>query len=313
MHGAVVLLASRVAPRGVNEMGRLPMRVRIHDSAQLFLEATDEFRAATPAITSVIGSVAAGVAAGRAYERELWLTMEDSAGDVVGCAIRTIPFKLTVSDMPPEALPVLAAVLREVDPEPPGIAGPRAVVDELVAGLGLKSRARLHMEDVVRVLGQLVPLTCPLAGGARIAEAADTARMTTLLRAFADEAGLPMNDPQEVATRLIADSRLWVWCVDGEIVACAGHAPLATTPSGVVGRIGSVFTERPHRQRGYGSAITHHVAQHLQSMCSIVLLYADAANQTSNHVYESLGFERVAEVVEVVIQPAAVGSVEMLD
>lgn len=281
------------------------MKVRSHPSAQAFLDESRAFRAGTPALTSVIGSVATGVAAGRRHELELWLTIENEVGDVVGCAIRTSRCKLTVSDMPPTAVEALGQALPTLDSAPSGLVGPRLVVDGLVAALGLHDRARLDMEDVVRVLRELVQPSAQAAGAARAAMPSDVVRLTQLLGDFGQEAGVVMADPGEIAARLISEGRVWVWCVGYEVVACAAHAPIAETPAGDVGRIGSVFTERTHRRHGFGSALTHHVAQYLLTRCSTVLLYADAANVTSNHIYEELGFEEVARLVDVTIAHSA--------
>lgn len=277
------------------------MKVTVCASARDFLAATERFRGETPAITSVIGSVAAGVAGGRQYERELWITISDEAGVVVGCAMRTAPFNLTVSDMPPEAVPALARVLREGDPDLPGIAGPRDTVAALIHGLGLTGTTRLHMEDVVRVLGDLMAPRYPVPGLARAATLNDVDLLERWFAAFAAESGAAIDEPRAVAHRGISDKRFWLWCVEGSAVAVGGHAPLAETPAGKVGRIGSIYTEPTQRGQGYGSAITHHIAQQLLTTCSTVLLYADAANPTSNSIYEHLGFTKVAEIVEFTI------------
>ena len=96
---------------------------------------------------------------------------------------------------------------------------------------------------------------------------------------------------------------LWLWERRGEPVSLAGHAPPVSTPAGMVGRVGPVYTPVQHRGRGYGSAITHAVSATLRPQCSIVMLYTDAANATSNAVYERLGYTAVADVVEIQLAP----------
>lgn len=120
----------------------------VYRSAQAFLNATQLLRGAAPATTSVLGSVASGVASGRSYERELWVTIADDAGEVIGCAMRTAPFNLTVSDIPRSAVAELASTLREHDPELPGIAGPRAVVSALYEDLGFAKAAEVVQDHV---------------------------------------------------------------------------------------------------------------------------------------------------------------------
>lgn len=216
-------------------------------SAQEFLAATERFRGETPAITSVIGSVAAGVAGGRQYESELWISISDEAGVVVGCAMRTAPFNVTVSNMSLSASSALASLLREHDPDRPGIAGPHAVVESLIELLGLTHRARLHMEDVVRFLGDLRAPRYPVPGLARAATLQDVELLEGWFTAFAAESGAAIDDPRTVAHRGISEQRCWLWCVDESAVAVGGHAPVAVTPAGKVGRIGSIYTEPTRR------------------------------------------------------------------
>jgi predicted GNAT family acetyltransferase len=82
-------------------------------------------------------------------------------------------------------------------------------------------------------------------------------------------------------------------------VSLAGHVAPVATPGGVVGRIGPVFTPERFRRRGYAAAVTAAVARRLQARCSVVMLFADAANPTSNGVYRRLGFHPAGEVVDV--------------
>ena len=92
--------------------------------------------------------------------------------------------------------------------------------------------------------------------------------------------------------------RLWLWSIDGEPVAMAGHAPLVATPGGTMGRIGPVYTVPFARRQGVGAALTAVVARILQQDGAQVMLYADADNATSNGVYERLGFRAVDQHVE---------------
>jgi predicted GNAT family acetyltransferase len=75
-----------------------------------------------------------------------------------------------------------------------------------------------------------------------------------------------------------------------------------------VARIGPVYTPPHERGRGYGTAITHALAEALSRECAIVMLYTDAANAISNGIYEQLGFTVVADWVEVTLAvgPASV-------
>jgi RimJ/RimL family protein N-acetyltransferase len=46
------------------------------------------------------------------------------------------------------------------------------------------------------------------------------------------------------------------------------------------------------------------VVRHLQPQCSVIMLYADATNPTSNGVYDRLGFKAAAEIIEIELASA---------
>jgi predicted GNAT family acetyltransferase len=160
------------------------------------------------------------------------------------------------------------------------------------------------LTDVLLVLGELVPPPA-VPGGPRLAVAEELDLLVAWHEQFARDAGLPVRATRESVGARLAQTGLWWWTVDDERVALAGHAPLVESPGGPVGRIGPVFTPAAFRRRGYGTAVTAVVVEHLLPLCATVMLYADAANATSNGVYERLGFRRTAEVVELDLVPTA--------
>ena len=113
---------------------------------------------------------------------------------------------------------------------------------------------------------------------------------------FAVDAGTFLPDPRESFLSRLPGNRFWV--VDGEPVSFAGHAPLVDAGGTVVARVGPVYTPAGHRRRGYGAAVTAAVTAELLVAADIVMLFTDAANPTSNGVYERLGFRVVGEVVD---------------
>jgi ribosomal protein S18 acetylase RimI-like enzyme len=301
---------------------------RLADPAE-FLRQTQELRATEPVLTNVIGSIANSVVAGRQYSTAFWWLVRDVAegpvgggpgpegpvaGDpgaevpVVGCAMRTTPWNLVVSPMSVDAASALGRALAVADPELPGINGPREVVDAVVAALGasvaaaggVAPRAELRMVDAVHQLGVYVPPP-PVPGSARRAREDEVELLVAWHEQFAVDAGVPQYDTRTSVETRVSDPGIWWWEVDGTPVAMAGFAPAVDTPAGAVGRIGPVYTPAAQRRRGFGSAVTAAVVEQLLPRCSTVMLYADAANPTSNGVYVRLGFRQVAEIVEVAL------------
>ena len=269
------------------------MKVVEHSTAAGFLGASEGYRAVDPMQTNLIGSIAEGVVAGRRYDSELWLTVHDRR-EVVGAAVRTAPYSLVAGAMPAPAAEALGDHLRMRRQPLPGINGPEQVVTTVAQRLGHPIQVR--MRDVLRVLDVLEdPPVAP--GAARRATPPDAGLVLRWQEDFLIEAGLPVHLPDEEALALVL-ARLWLWEVDGVPVAMAGHAPVVAVPGGLVGRIGPVYTVPAWRRRGIGAASTAVVTRELQSQGARVMLYADAANATSNGVYERLGFRAVAEHVE---------------
>ena len=96
--------------------------------------------------------------------------------------------------------------------------------------------------------------------------------------------------------RLAADpSSAFVWDHVGAVSMAFATGP---TPHGI--RINWVYTPPEQRGRGYARACCAALSEQLLAGGrDSVFLYADADNPTSNFVYESIGFERIAEVQEI--------------
>ncbi len=269
-----------------------------HRDAATFLVASESFRAREPVLTNIIGSVAAGVLQGRRYDRELWLSLHSDDGRTIGIAMRTAPYNLVVSPMDDVAAHALGAFIAVEDPDLPGITGPRVVVDGVLEGLASTRSPRTMMADVARVLVDLTA-PAPVEGAARRASAADRAVIIDWHRAFAEEVGLPVHFVEEIVAAGLAAGSLWLWTVAGTDVALAGHALPVEIPSGTVARLGPVYTPPQFRGRGFGTAVTAHVAASLRDAGCTVMLFADATNARTNGIYQRLGFEARAEIVEV--------------
>lgn len=277
------------------------MRVSECASAAQFLLDTDVLRGREPILTNLLGSIAQGAAAGRRYAAELWLVIRDDQGAVVGCALRTAPWNLLVSPMPRAAARALGRSIRRIDPEVPGVTGPRGVVDDFVDGLAPAVPPQLHMHELVRVLDTLSPPTHPARGSGRRARPADVGMLTQWQERFATEVGLPSHESRAAVEARILAGTAWIWEADGDPVAMGGHAPLVPTPIGLVGRIGPIYTTPTARGQGFGASITALIAESLLERCTMVMLLADADNPGSNSIYAQLGFVVRGELVEMTL------------
>ncbi|MDA8434881.1 MAG: GNAT family N-acetyltransferase [Actinomycetales bacterium] len=277
------------------------MRVRLLPGAAEFLEATLDLRAADPVRTNVLGSVATGVRSGVRYDAESFFVVERD-GAVVGAALWTAPYRLLLAPMDDAAATAVgtAAAERSRALATPlaGVVGPVGTAERAADATG-RAWTRSRDERVLVLHDFLPPRGVP--GAARRAADEDTDLLRRWRREFAREAGTLVHD-QEDHIRLALPAT-WFWTVDGVPVSMAGHAPVVSTPSGDVGRIGPVYTPVEHRRHGYGGAVTAAVVGHLRTLAGTVMLFTDAANPTSNHVYEALGFIHEADVVELAFEP----------
>lgn len=232
----------------------------------------------------------------------LYFATIERANDMVGCAFRTPPWKLGLTRMPLEAVPLLARDVAEVYGELPAVLGPDAVArafgDAWSQLKGVRAtpgaRQRIHILERVQAPSPMAP------GKMRRAGPADIPLVARWLKAFMQETGLgDPGDPLERARRLCGgeggDRLLALW-MDGEPVSLAGFP--ARTRHGV--RIGYVYTPEEHRCRGYATALVAELSQQALDLgFSHCVLYTDLANPTSNRIYHSVGYRPLQDVMDV--------------
>lgn len=270
----------------------LGMSIMRLSSAAEFLAATENLRALDPYRTNLIGSVALSIATGsRTYDEYFWWTISNGEGEIESLAMRTAPHNLVLIPMNDEAATELAWHVARVDPHLPGVSGPAKTVESFVAAwMSLtKNALQLSSEELLYTLPLLAPFAVP--GKMRKAEIEDLELVTQWTKNFAVEAGLDMPHLESSVLTSLSEGRSFLWEADNRPVALAGHAPLVSTPSGVVGRIGPVFTPPEFRRNGYAGSLTSALSQQLIDQGSFVMLYTDASNETSNGVYQRIGFE----------------------
>jgi GNAT superfamily N-acetyltransferase len=204
------------------------------------------------------------------------------------------PRYLSLTDWPPAALPLLLDAL----------AG--HVVDQLVAPVAAAQfcSARLGLDHLCTHLVNYVLGAPPAAHTAHGEVRQHTSDSMPLLAdwivAFENECHFPARGLDVVKTMLeqglppLGNRHYDYWSVDQEFVAVAGM-----TMAGATARIGPVYTPPTHRGQGYAGALVAQVARAaLENGAQQVCLYADAANATSNTLYQRIGFVRMGEFAE---------------
>ena len=272
-----------------------------------FLATTTSYRGLDPIRANLLGSIAVAVAGGdRLYDAYWWWSINDSQGAVVGAALRTAPFGLSLGPMPLEAAALLAEAVARDDDQFPGVGGNEEVASEFLrayrAGQSPGSR-RVATRGRMSVVYELSDLRVPkVEGASRLATLDDLDLVERWTREFQEfiEGEAPTLSEHDVAALVarVRSGTMSLWCVDDVPVAMAGHASPVKTPTGLVTRVGPVYTPAPFRGHGYGSAVTAALSATLLGLGSRVMLYTDATNPTSNGVYQRLGYERLDQVTQ---------------
>lgn len=173
----------------------------------------------------------------------------------------------------------------------PGVIGPRPFVDVLVDHLDCSIR-RLMSQRIYK-LDALDDIR-PALGYMRRAESSDLDDLVNWSVAFALEHEMKYDRDQIVKKRRkdIKDGVMFVW-QNIEIVAMA--ALKRSVGRGV--SIGMVYTPPLHRKKGYASNLVAEVSKLALESNDYCCLYTDLSNETSNSIYQKLGYYPVVDSV----------------
>ena len=279
------------------------MGVELATSVEEFLAVTEGYRARQPLRTNVIASVATSVVTGaRRYDSYRWWVVRGDGDEVIGIAMRTSPHPMVVAPMPAWAARLLGRSVAEHDDDLGGVLGEDEVVSALLDGYrasGSVGSQRSPREVRRELLYELAELSAPSAEGTgQMAQFTDLDTLSQWYEDFAVEAGMLQLSREVVRAHVresIESGRFHCWTVDGAPVSFAGHAPLVDAASVLVGRVGPVYTPPEHRRHGYASAVTAVVSEVLTGRGARVILTTDAANPTSNKIYQTIGYRLVGE------------------
>jgi predicted GNAT family acetyltransferase len=131
-------------------------------------------------------------------------------------------------------------------------------------------------------------------GRHRLAAAADVPLLRGWGEAFTDEA-TPGGLRVDHVTARVAAGLLHVWEVDGRPVSMAA----VTVPEAGVARVQLVYTPPEQRGSGYAAAcVAAGTREQLAVPGRTCMLYTDAANPTSNAVYERLGYRVIGTATD---------------
>ncbi|WP_097990178.1 GNAT family N-acetyltransferase [Streptomyces sp. f51] len=212
-------------------------------------------------------------------------------GAVAGTLVRTPPHVALLTAVPAEAVEPLVESLG-AGPDLDGVNADRDIAALLAARL---PGYRTVQEQRLYRLGALRPPSPAPEGRARAATRADRALLVAWVRGFADATGQSKSSAEWLVDEGTERGSLTLWESGGTPVALAGRTRML---AGTV-RVTLVFTPPEFRGRGYGAAVTAESSRAaLAEGAAEVLLFTDLANPTSNGVYLRIGYEPVADRVQ---------------
>ena len=294
---------SRIGPKNSSRRrragGSSRLKVIRYDAPRAFLQRAEPWLLGREAENNLVLGLADSLSRStRGYESPLYFATVERAGEVQGCAFRTPPYKLGLTRMPDEAVPLVASDVAEVYDSLPAVLGPldvaRGVGDAWAALKGVRAvdgmRQRIHSLERVRYPAR------EAAGTMRLAKEGDLALVASWIQSFVRTTGLQhVREPDARAGRLVAAGFLALW-VDRVPVSMAAFP--ASTRNTV--RVGYVYTPAEHRRRGYASALVARVSRHiLDSGFRQCVLYTDLANPASNRIYRAIGYRPIQDVMDV--------------
>jgi GNAT superfamily N-acetyltransferase len=256
-----------------------------------FLDATKTFRSNDPVRTGLITSIASSVASGsRTYEGYFWW-LAIANGDVQGLAIRTLPYGYVFSPMANDAAEAIYSFISVEDSTANEFAGPKSVIDYLEKVSG-KEIAEEETE-LIYENRKLIP-TAPL-GEIRTAASTDYELIFKWMTEFMEETALRSFNLENMVHSAIDAGRYTLLEVEGTVVSLGGNSDIQVFDGFSIGRVGPIYTPLEHRKKGYASAITSAISEKLLNQGIIPTLYTQAANPTSNKIYQEIGYTLVDE------------------
>ena len=273
--------------------------VRVHtDSAEFGAAATPLLlghEAEHNLLLGLIGRLAAQP--GPASDAATMLTVV-RGDETVAVALMTPPSNLVLSRMDDAAAQALAEAAHAAALELPGVHSPPRAAQAFarrwskLTGCRIRDGHRLGIYCLA-----VVRAPAGVAGAMRLADENDRLLAERWMDAFSAEAlGADDRNPSAVDRWLgVPEGGLFLWEVDGDPVAMAG----AASPTGSGIRVSAVYTPPAKRRRGYAGALVAAVSREMQRRgYRWCFLYTDLDNPTSNRVYQRIGYEPIAEAVD---------------
>ena len=296
------------------------MELRFFEDPGEFLDATGDYLAVQPVVSTVVATVAERInrdrAAGVPWPKGVpcWFVAVVQDGDVVGAGMRTATFgayPLFLLPMSDEAAGELARVIldrgEQVSSANGALPAVQVFCEEVAAWTGGTAEVAIHTR--LFELGDLVDAR-PVEGRLRAPRADEEPLVIRWYDAFMADADEQAERPRgssahdspgpEVIRRHMSEGRIAIWeDASGRPVSVVGASQTAFG----VSRVGPVYTSPADRGRGFASAAVAAVSRRILADGARACLFTDQANPTSNKIYQQLGYRAVVDMAQLVVVP----------
>jgi hypothetical protein len=249
--------------------------------------------------------ILANIIAGEFSEKQPYLAIFEDNGQVQAISLCTPPWPVLVSyENPPPEKRILKAMLADMSEtlsdDFTGVSGNREFITSLVSQWEEDSGIEALLKMAMRIYKlEAVQPVSGVPGRIRQAEKGDRELLEEWFAGFHRDAMREEPDMvhvgNSVTNYLTADPwirGLMLWEFEGQPVSMAGYA--GPTPNGI--RIGAVYTPPDLRRKGYASAVTAGLSQHLLDQgYKFCFLFTDLLNPTSNHIYQQVGYRAICD------------------
>jgi uncharacterized protein len=230
----------------------------------------------------------------------LHLSVVEMDGKIVAIALkppqRHLFLSRVLAEEPAIALRTLADHFQTHQMVLPGVSGLKAETEAFVqiwqqqTGQGYRLTMPLRLHQLHQV--QPIPL---VSGSLRLANSSDRHFLIQWHEAFELEAlGTNQGHHDRAVDGRLRQNGLYLWC-DPTPVSLVGYKIVTATKAW----ISPVYTPPDFRKRGYASACVAGVSQALLDQgCHCCLLFTDLNNPTSNHIYQTIGYEAIDDWYE---------------
>ena len=272
-------------------------QIKLFSDADRFLERVEPFLMRREAEHCLILGLLDSLRAGEQWGTEppLMAVSEDH-GEVAAVILMTPPHNLILSWIAADStIDAIADELSAKGVTIPGVNGSADIARKFALRWSQLSGCtfRVQMAQRIYQLSRVINQT-RAAGHIREPNQSDDALMRKWRAAFSiDAEGMDADEAEKNAALPLRNSRhLVLWEVEGTPVSMAGYS--GSTPNGI--RVAPVYTPPENRGKGFAGACVAALSQKLlddgRKFC---FLYTDLANPTSNHIYQTIGYEPVAD------------------